>query len=308
MLTPIGDIIELRTPRSTASVATLAAALTSLTVDGRDLAERTPATRLPSHGHGIVLAPWPNRVRDARWSHEGQPLQLDITDPTRGNAIHGLLRNTAYRVLARDEASVELGAVIHPQHGWPFQLETIVRYALAEDGLTVTHRARNIGRARAPWAVGAHPYFRIGETPVDDLTLEVPAARYLELDERLVPVGVADVEPGSEVDLGSPRRLGDADLNVAYEGLPVGGDVATLAAPDGSRLVLWQDGDFGWLQVFTPRDFPHVASDGSETRGLAVALEPMSAAPDALNSGRGLAWLEPDEIWEASWGARFEES
>ncbi len=305
MLTPIGDVIELRTARSTASVATLAAALTGLTVDGHDLAERTPPTRLPSHGHGIVLAPWPNRVRDARWVHEGRELQLDVTDPTRGNAIHGLLRNTAYRVLARDEASVELGAVIHPQHGWPFLLETSVRYELLEDGLRVTHRARNTGAARAPWAVGAHPYLRIGETPVEELALEVRASRMLELDDRLVPVGSADVT-GTPADLRTPQLLGGLDLNTGYEGL-AGGDAAVLTAPDGSRLVLWQDEAFAWLQVFTPRDFPHVAADGSETPGLAVAIEPMSAAPDALNSGVGLAWLEPGESWEASWGVRYEE-
>lgn len=70
--------------------------------------------------------------------------------------------------------------------------------------------------------------------------------------------------------------------------------------------MLWQDDVFGWLQVFTPRDFPHVASDGTESPQLAVALEPMSAAPDALNSGAGLAWLQPDERWEASWGIRYE--
>src|SRR5699024_1712219 len=97
----------------------------------------------PSHGHGIVLAPWPNRVRDARWTHDGVTRQLDVTDPSRGTAIHGLLRNTAYRVGARSDDSVTLAATIHPQRGWPFLLRTTVRYTLADDGLTVTHTADN---------------------------------------------------------------------------------------------------------------------------------------------------------------------
>ncbi len=308
MLTPIGQIVELRTARSSATVATLAAALTSLEVDGRELTERTPATRLPGHGNGIVLAPWPNRVRDARWTHDGAVQHLDVTDPSRGNAIHGLLRNTAYRVLERTDDAVTLGAHIHPQHGWPFLLETWVRYALAEDGLTVTHGARNLGAARAPWAVGAHPYFRVGEVPVEQLTLEVRAARYLELDDRLVPVAVRDVEPGGEFDLSTPRELAGLDLNVGYQDVATGpSGVAVLTAPDGGRTVVWQDEPFRWLQVFTPRDFAHVGRDGGEAPALAVALEPMSAAPDALNSGEGLAWLEPDQVWEASWGARYEE-
>jgi aldose 1-epimerase len=306
---PIGELIELRTDRADATIGTLAAALLGLRVDGHELTERTPPTRLPGHGSGIVLAPWPNRVRDARWTHDGATQQLDVTDPSRGNAIHGLLRNTAYRIRERSDASVLLGAVIHPQHGWPFLLDTWVRYALADDGLTVTHGARNLGGARAPWAVGAHPYFRVGDVPVEQLSLEVRGAHYLELDDRLVPVAVHEVEPGSALDLSTPRVLGDLDLNVAYQDVATGpAGAAVLTAPDGSRTVVWQDEPFRWLQVFTPRDFPHVAVDGTETQALAVALEPMTAAPDALNSGEGLVWLEQGESWEASWGVRHEES
>ncbi len=308
MTTPVGDVVELTTARSSATVATLAAALLSLVVDGHELTERTPPTRLPGHGNGIVLAPWPNRVRDARWTYEGVVQQLDITDPTRGNAIHGLLRNTAYRVLDRADDTVTLGAVIHPQHGWPFLVETWVRYALAEDGLTVTHGARNLGTRDAPWAVGAHPYFRVGDVPVERLTLEVRAARHLELDERLVPVAVHEVAAGGPFDLSTPRGLAELDLNVAYQDVATGPEgVAVLTAPDGRRTVVWQDPEFRWLQVFTPRDFAHVDAEGGETPALAVALEPMTAAPDALNSGEGLAWLAPGIEWEASWGVRHEE-
>jgi aldose 1-epimerase len=305
---PIGELIELRTDRAEAQIGTLAAVLLGLRVDGHELTERTPPTRLPGHGSGIVLAPWPNRVRDARWTHDGETQQLDVTDPSRGNAIHGLLRNTAYRIRERSDASVLLGAIIHPQHGWPFLLDTWVRYALADDGLTVTHGVRNLGSVRAPWAVGAHPYFRVGDVPIAELTLEVRGTHYLELDDRLVPVAVHEVE-GSEFDLSTPRALGGLDLNVGYQDVATGSrGAAVLTAPDGRRVVVWQDEAFRWLQVFTPRDFPHVDAGGVETPSLAVALEPMTAAPDALNSGEGLVWLEPGESWEASWGVRHEEN
>lgn len=308
MPSPLGEIIELRTAHTTARIAPLAAALIGLEVHGRELAERTPDTRIPAHGHGIVLAPWPNRVRAARWVHDGATQLLDVTDPSRGNAIHGLLRNTAYRVGERSDAAVTLTATIHPQHGWPFLVQTWVRYALDDDGLTVTHRARNLGAAPAPWAVGAHPYLRVGAGTLDEVTLQVHGTHTLVLDEFLVPVETREVEPGGPLDLSTPRALGGLDLNVAYLGVATGPEgVAALTSPDGARTVLWQDPAFGWLQVYTPRDFPHVAADGSESPALAVALEPMTAAPDALNSGEGLVWLAPGEHWEASWGVRYEE-
>ena len=37
-----------------------------------------------------------------------------------------------------------------------------------------------------------------------------------------------------------------------------------------------------------------------------VAIEPMTAAPDALNNGKGLRWLAPGETMTARWGVRYE--
>ena len=34
----------------------------------------------------------------------------------------------------------------------------------------------------------------------------------------------------------------------------------------------------------------------------AVAIEPMTCAPDAFNSGHGLIVLEPGGSWSGSWG------
>ncbi len=59
--------------------------------------------------------------------------------------------------------------------------------------------------------------------------------------------------------------------------------------------------DLGYLQVFTPTGFP--AADG--TARLAIAIEPMTAPPDALRSGDGLVWLEPGAQWSGSWGLRL---
>ena len=113
-----------------ATITEVAAALRQLSVDGHALVQGFPRESTPPFGHGIVLAPWPNRVRDGRWVHEGKAMQLDITEVERGNAIHGLLRNTPYRVVEKWDDSVTLGAAIVPQHGWPFHLWTTVQYAL----------------------------------------------------------------------------------------------------------------------------------------------------------------------------------
>lgn len=289
-----------------AEVGSLAAVLRSLTVDGIHLTEPIGDDVLTPMGCGIVLAPWPNRVRDARWHLDGEPQQLDITEPPRGNAIHGLLRNTAYRLLASDASSVTLGALIPPQHGWPLLLDTSVRYQLEPDGLTVTHAVRNLSARRAPWAVGAHPYFRVGGVPIEQLTVTLTAEVRIQLDERSNPAAEHPVDApgaGGPGDLRGGRPLAGLTLDSPYGRLANRAgraDVARLTAPDGSSTRLWADPAFAWIQAYTPSAFPR--PDG---QGLAVALEPMTAPPDALNSGTDLIWLAPGESWSASWGVRY---
>lgn len=298
--TGVGERFELRAGNATAEIGTVAAVLCALRVDGVDLTEPLPReVAPPPFCSGIALAPWPNRVRAGRWQLDGATQQLDITEPARGGALHGLLEFAEYEVRERTDATLTLGAVIHPQHGWPFLLDTWVRFELAPDGLTVTHGARNLSTRRAPYATGTHPYPRIGDVDVAELVLTVPADEYLEVDERLDPVEWRGVAGGT--DLRAGVRVGELALDTAFRGLrPEGGVTASLTAPDGARLEVWQDDDWRYLQVFTTSEFPRPGGVGT-----AVAIEPMTAPPDALNSGDDLIWLEPEETYEGRWGFRY---
>ena len=72
-----------------------------------DLVQGFDESATAPFGCGIVLVPWPNRVRDGRWVHQDAVLQLDLTEVDRTNAIHGLLRNTAYQLVEkRDDGTV----------------------------------------------------------------------------------------------------------------------------------------------------------------------------------------------------------
>jgi aldose 1-epimerase len=285
-------------------VAALAAAIRSLSVDGVPLTEPYGPDVVAPMGCGMVLAPWPNRVRDAIWEWEGEPQLLDVTEPKLHNASHGLLRNTGYRLVEQTDTSLTLGALIAPQHGWPFLLDTRVRYELDADGLTVTHDVANLSERAAPWAVGAHPYFRVGAVPSEELTITLTGATRLELDDRLNPVAVTAVAGASDLRDGRPAR--GLDLNTGYGELANRegrADVAWLTAPDGSCTTLWADAAFAWIQAYTPSDFPRDAEQGGP--GFAIALEPMTAPPNALNSGLDLIRLEPGATWSGSWGVRY---
>jgi aldose 1-epimerase len=295
--------LRLTTPGGavTAVVTELAAGIRSLEVGGTALVETFAETASPPGAAGIVLMPWPNRVARGRWLLDGTPQQLDLSDPGKGHAIHGLLRNTAYRLLEQEPHRVLQGATVFPQHGYPFLLETTVSHELVPDGLTVTHTVRNDSPRAAPVAVGAHPYLRLGDVPTSELVLTVSARTRFLTDDAQIPVSEEPVA-GTDFDLTQGRRLGDLAIDHGYGGVPAvdGRSRQTLEAPDGRRVELWADESFGYLQVFTPPAFASV--DGPR---LAVALEPMTAPANALNSGEGLRWLAPGEVWELSWGIRL---
>jgi len=283
-----------------ATVTELAAGLRELTVGDRTLVETFGEDVVAPMGCGMVLVPWPNRVRDARWTLDGVPQRLDVTEAATGNASHGLLRNTGYRAEQASDAAVTLAASVFPQHGYPFRLDTTVRYELVDDGLTVTHTIVNRSARPAPVAVGAHPYLALGGVPTADLTLTVSADTWFETDQQKIPVAEHPVD-GTPNDLRRGARVGTLSLDVGLGGVTaIDGTVRhRLTAPDGDGVELWADDVFRFVQVYTPPNFPKV--DGP---GLAVAIEPMTAPADALNSGEGLRWLEPEERWTLSWGIR----
>jgi aldose 1-epimerase len=291
--------------RSTAVITELAGGLRSYAVNGIDLIETFAENASPPMAAGIVLAPWPNRIRDGSWTHDGITRQLAITEPAKHNASHGLLRFMPYRRIAGSESSVTLAATIFPQTGYPFHLETTVEYTLTPEGLTVTHGVQNVGADAAPYAVGAHPYLQIGGVPTSELTVTVNAATRILVDERQNPIGRQAV-PGTAHDLRAGRLVGDLDLDDGYADVALAdGRVAHwLTAADGRALRLWGDESMRFVQVFTPRNFPtSVGLDGAVPAShQAIAIEPMTAPANAFNSGDGLRWIQPGESWSVSWG------
>ncbi|MDN4612511.1 aldose 1-epimerase family protein [Arthrobacter burdickii] len=289
-----GTNFTLRAGSSTVVVASLAAALRSFECGGVALTETWGDGDIPAGGGGILLAPWPNRVADGRWTLHGKEQQLDITEPSKGNASHGLLRNTGYRAVDTGPSSVVLEAEVFPQHGYPFHLLHRATYSLTEEQLTVTQELTNLSSEAAPFALGAHPYLKISDVPTEELTLRILADEVFESDDRSIPTGKRPVS--GQDDLRNGRRVGDLRLDAAFTGLGVveGRHEHVLSAPDGRRVTLWAEESFAYAHVYVSTSYPGVSR--------AVAIEPMTAPANAFNSGEGLRWLDPGASFSARWG------
>ncbi len=296
---PTGHQYEIASGGYRAVVTELGATLRSLQVEGRDvLAGFGPADRV-SGGHGQQLMPWPNRIRDGRYSHHGQQHQLPINEVERGTALHGLVRWVPWELVQHTEDTVSQRVLVFPQQGWDSTIQCNVTHQLSGSGLTVTVECENVGDRAVPFGYAAHPYFTLGEQRVDELQITVPASSYLQVDpDRLLPIAVRPVDGGPE-DLRTPAPVGDRNFDTAFTDLDAAGrDHWEVRLSLGDReTVLWADRRHRWIQIYT----------GADRRDLGIAIEPMTCGPDAFNTeatATGLVDLQPGDRYRGRWGVR----
>ena len=280
---PTGAQFELHRGRQRLVVHEIGAGLRSWTVGGQELLARFAPGEYDEAFCGRLLVPWPNRVRDGRYTFDGIEHQLELTEPERGNALHGLVLQSRWHGVRTSARRVSLSYELHPRPGYPFALALSVSYELASGGIVMTLHATNVGTARAPFGAGMHPYLTPGTSRVDDMVLEVPAGTHVPVAERLLPSGSATAVDGTELDYRRPRRLGALRVDACFGDLgrsPAGVARVRVATNAGAgQLTVWMDERFRFVQVFTA--------------DAAIAVEPMTCAPDAFNSGDGLVVLEP---------------
>ena len=293
-----GREVQLSSGPYSASVVTLGASLRSLEHEGRPLVVPFEVDELRPVYRGAVLAPWPNRVVDGRYTFDDVEQQLPLTEPERGHALHGLLVWADWEVGETTASSVVLHADLAPSAGYPHRLAVEAAYVLGDDGLTTTVTARTLFD-RAPYGTSAHPYLSAGGARLDECVLTLPADRYVETEgERLLPYGEHAVTRAPWPDFRRPTTIGSAQVDHAFTGLVREADGTArvrLEGPDGFAVEMTWGSELDWVQVHTA-DRPEPELDRA---GLAV--EPMTCPPDAFRTGQDVVVLEPGQKHRASW-------
>lgn len=282
-----------------AVVTEVGATLRSFTVGDRPVIDGFGPTEWSHGGRGQVLAPWPNRLGDGQYRFDGVEAQAALDEPSRNNAIHGLVRWMPWRMVGRAQNRVSMECELRPTPGYPFSVRMTVEYRLGRDGLTVMAEAENVGATDLPFGLGFHPYLTVGTISVDMVRLTVPAETRLTTDERGLPVANAPVA-GTEFDFNQGRLIGVTRLDTGFTDLRRGTDGrvrVSLEDPDGDGgVTLWVDERFGHVMVYTGDSLD------PEARRTCLAVEPMTCPPDAFRSGTDLVVLQPGARWTGSWG------
>jgi aldose 1-epimerase len=285
--------VQLHAGDAQLAIALRGGGLRQLVVGDWAVLDGYPAGTVPQGRRGGVLLPWPNRLRNGRWTWAGAEQQLPVGSPESPHAMHGLVSWQTWSLLSATDSTASVGTIIEARPGYPFRLAAALDYALTADRLDVTVRVRNLGSAPAPFGAGMHPYLHVGaheDGGIGGAELSVPARTALDVDGGL-PIG------GTHPFDGAVGRIGTRAFDDPVTDLVRDDDGWARVRLRGAlgELVLAVDGAWPWLQVYTGDQLP----EGQWRRSLAV--EPMTCPPNALADGTDLIVLDPGAEWSGSW-------
>ncbi|MCX2748751.1 aldose 1-epimerase family protein [Arthrobacter sp. MI7-26] len=293
-----GEAFRLVSGDYTASIVQRGGALRQLTFQGRDLVVPFDAKAPIPDYRGIIAAPWPNRIADGSYRHDGAVLHLPLNEPARRTALHGLVFDQLWTFQAGSTDSLRLSCELGDSAGYPFRLALQLDYRLDAEGLHTTVTARNLGERTAPYGVCPHPYLLAGPAPLDEWLLELHAGSFLKVTaDRLLPLGMLPVAD-REFDFRAPRTIGATEIDHAFTDIAHDDDGRAqliVRDPSGTGAGMSWDRSCPWVQIHTadkPAPLPN---------RLGLAVEPMTCPPDAFNSGQDLIQLEPGSVHEAQW-------
>jgi aldose 1-epimerase len=231
--------------------------------------------------HGAIAGRVANRIREARFTLDGQEVRLPANDGP--NHLHGGPGGISRQHWQMEEDGAANAVRLsyrspNGEGGYPGAVTFEVVVSLTESRLTYDMRAE-VDRP-TPVSLAQHNYYNLTGGEVWDHVLTVPAGEYLLAGRDLIMSGERAPVAGTQYDFRTPTRLGDNAPNremmdaclVLDKGAEPG---AVLTAPGAPTL-----------SFFTDQPGIHVYN--SNTLGApfapftAVCLEP-EAFPDSVN-------------------------
>jgi aldose 1-epimerase len=225
------------------------------------------AAKKSSACSSFTLAPFSNRIKDAKFKFRGREFQLRPTTPD-GGTQHGDVRNRPWRV---EQTGNSLGCFFDSRDfadiNFPFAFTMRVTYSLEGSDFLTTLELENVGPETMPAGFGIHPYFVHSLLGSGDAVLQFAAKQFHETDAGFIPNAPA-VNVTPELDFSKPRGLAQTQLNHCF------------TAWDGRARLSWP-GSKVHVELEAGEVFSHLIAFTSPDR--TVALEPVTHVTDGFN-------------------------
>ena len=234
--------------------------------------------------HSSLLFPFVNRLDGGNYSWLGNNLQFEINEPTRENALHGLVYNQPFEVVSQTSTDESATCILTPKQteankAYPFTHKLLVTYTLhVKYGLSVKMEIENLHSDSIPISVGWHPYIKLSKRSA--CLLKLPAYEQYALGDRMIPTGETMLK-----DKYTSFHLIDESFDDGFQ-IQIKSGRQEICISDPARhitITCWQHAGpsaLNYFQIYT-----------SPTRE-SVAIEPLSSAANAFQNGDGLITLE----------------
>ncbi|WMT50701.1 MAG: aldose 1-epimerase [Ferroplasma sp.] len=252
------------------SLNPMGAYLEELYIDGKSIIRKSP-DRHVTHGGAAVLFPFGNRIRNADYYYGGLEYRLPENDGR--NSIHGLVRDRLFNYISGKyymEFYTYFRSKSYPGIAW-----IGVRYEIQENEFRTLFTVKSILRT-IPVEIGFHPYFTVdGEYSIDytGSAMELEYRDGYFPDGNYFPVNLKQTHM-SKLKLDNAFMI-DSDIILS----------------DESHRVLIKRKNMPFAVIY----------NGEYAGGNAVAIEPMTGAPDVYHNGIGLINLEKGKTFQCSY-------
>ncbi len=256
----------------------------------------------------FVLWPFPNRVRNKRYTYQGQMYSLeDVQRPGDKALVHSLVCDRPWHytqpIIGPDAVSVttyiDVNAESPHYKGYPFDSRLSLTYTLSGTELTVTYQVDNKSTHVLPFGFALHPYLAT-LSDNHDVFLNIPAQAVMEADDELLPTGrIFDVSKVmyAMYDLREPVPVAYLKLDHVYTHL----NRSALSVLDYKNLAMqlhmWATDDFTHLVIYTPAQAPYLCVEHQTCSTDAINLH--NQGPDRREAAH-LLEVQPGEIYSGS--------
>ncbi|MGO1120602.1 aldose 1-epimerase [Rhodovibrionaceae bacterium A322] len=185
------------------------------------------------------LVPYSNRIADAHFEFEGQPVQLPLNFLPEPHSIHGIGWELEWQVIRQSSDEVVLELDYDGKGAWPWAFSSQQQLTLDETGLSHSISLRNESQQNMPGGLGLHPFFPAPE----GAKLQLSATGFIERDARGLPDWLneqhpvlAELREGSGMPRGVDTGLEgwDGRARVVW---PQAGRCLEIRAPDITRAI-----------------------------------------------------------------------
>lgn len=160
-----------------------------------------------------VIGRFANRIKDGRFSIDGQPYQLPVN--CAGNTLHGGIegfQQQVWDIVGQSQYSVSLHyRSSDGEQGFPGTLDVYITYQITKNNtLRIIYEAKTT----APTIINLtqHAYFNLegeGTPSIREHILQINADYYTQMDATNCPTGKILPVEGSPMDFRTPTRVGD---------------------------------------------------------------------------------------------------